>query len=416
MKIKPWQCWLNASRFGGYKRPNKGFSLIEMLLVLALISVAITYQLRDVQRTTDALANTRIAAHQREVSRAAKNYIKANWAAILASATSSVPAVITVQQLVTANFLPSGFSTTNVAAQTACVQVLQPTAGSLNAVVLTEGAALQRGRMIDVALQLGAEGGYVDPDQASPLRALGAARTFDFALTAFTTTSCSGTPVAAGNLVSRLFFSDVALPPPYLYNVPVAGQPGANTMTTNLNMGGNDITNINTISLTGNVRSPCLVDPVQPTFLVCPAGNSSINTLTANTITASKMTDLDNPLYVVDPSSTSVFKDAVITDRSVNLSLKDMLPNVVMFDDGELTLTGTAAIVAAPVCKTTSLQRIFLSVRKTQMDLDGVSVALHVDATPLGGNGWLVGTFDSRGNPVNQGVIAWQTGCNNKGL
>lgn len=393
-----------------------GYFSFELILVLSVVAIFAGVQIRKELRYAEQLTNTQVADYQRQVAKAAKTYILKNSATILATTSATTALPITVATLKAANLLTVGFGAVNSANQTPCVIVLQPTAGNLNAVLTTEGQPLPLRRLNDIAGQLAGEGGYVDPKSVIPF-AKSNAKTFNFDLTPYRSVSCSGTPVTQGGLSARLSFADIAIPPPFIYRDPVPGNPNASTMNNTLNMGGNPITNVSTIALSGNVTAPCFVSPTNPADLVCPSGNSNINTLTAQQITTKRMTDLDDPTKFIDPSGTSVLKDVFITDRTVGISVKSLLPNVVTYDgyDINMATSGGPQIVPFPPCQGVNKELIHVSIKKAQMTLNGVSVTHHVDAT-AGGAGWTVGIYDSLGVPQASGIVSVVLSCNYKGV
>jgi hypothetical protein len=138
-------------------------------------------------------------------------------------------------------FLPTSMASTNPYGQTWQVQVLQPTAGNLQALVLsTGGNTIPQSQAPAIAAQTGQEGGFIpyagQYGSASPSTAMGAYGGWSVSMAGYTNPG-------SGHLASLVAFSNGNLQNDYLYRVAVPGQPQLNTMQTNINMGGNYVTN-----------------------------------------------------------------------------------------------------------------------------------------------------------------------------
>src|ERR1700738_4715128 len=105
-------------------------------------------------------------------NKAAELYVRDNAAAIAAVATATTPVTVTPAMLVTALYLPAGFSATNPFRQTWQLQVLQPAAGQLLSMVTSQGgtAIADQKQLVQIAAQAGAQGGFVPyPNQAGDM-------------------------------------------------------------------------------------------------------------------------------------------------------------------------------------------------------------------------------------------------------
>lgn len=209
--------------------------------------------------------NTKIAAtagEQREIADAAQLYIQQNTAAIEAVATATAPATITVAMLQTTGNLATSITTTNPYGQSWQVQVLQPTAGTLQALVLSTGTSLiPASQGPAIAAQTGQEGGFIpyagQNGTMSPANAVGAYGGWTVPMAGYNSPG-------AGHLAALLAFNNGSLQNDYLYRVAVPGNTALNTMQTSLNMGNNKITGAQSVALgtasgsaiTGNTCSP----------------------------------------------------------------------------------------------------------------------------------------------------------------
>lgn len=196
-----------------------------------------------------AIDNARAAAtaqQMQQVSQAAQGYIQTNYSAVEANCTASSPATITVSMLQNTGYLPNAFSATNPFGQTWQVQVLQPTPGQLQALVLSSGGA-QIGQVQApmIASQAGAQGGFVPYNgqygTMSDTVAHGAYSGWQVSMSGYNNPG-------PGHLAALLYFNNGNLENDYLYRVAVPGQPQLNTMQTNLNMGANSVNNANEVN------------------------------------------------------------------------------------------------------------------------------------------------------------------------
>lgn len=181
------------------------------------------------------------AQQMQQVSQAAQAYIQANYAAVEANSSATSPATITVSMLQNTGYLPNAFGATNPYGQSWQVQVLQPTPGQLQALVLTQGGTqIGQTQAPMIAAQAGAQGGFVPYNgQYGTLNATVAHGAYSGWQVSLSNYANPG----PGHLAALLYFNNGNLENDYLYRVAVPGQPQLNTMQTNLNMGNNSIGN-----------------------------------------------------------------------------------------------------------------------------------------------------------------------------
>ncbi|PIJ49383.1 pilus assembly protein, partial [Erwinia sp. OAMSP11] len=215
-----------------------------------------------------------IAAGQaKQVQTAVNKYIGDNATAIAAAASPTVPFNLTVPMLVSAGYLPNGFPSTNNYSSTYQTRIYEPANGKFHAMTfLTGGADLTISQASKIATKIGAAGGYIDNGIAK-----GALGAWSENLSAF-----GGFNPGNGHVVIAGFYQNGAISNDYLYRKAVPGKPELNTMSTALNMGGNNINNAGTVaaqnaSITGTTSTG--------TF---NANNGTVSgTLNAGTINAS---------------------------------------------------------------------------------------------------------------------------------
>lgn len=222
-------------------------ALFAVLIGLLAVRPVISYQETALQNVQSAAT----AGQMRQISTAAQAYIQANYAAVEANSTASSPATITVPMLESTGYLSPSMSPTNPFGQTWVVQVLQPSPGQLQALVLsTGGATISEKQAPAIATQTGQEGGFIPYNgqygSLSAAAAQGAYGHWSVALNGYTNPG-------PGHLAALLAFNNGNLENDYLYRVAVPGEPQLNTMQTTLDMGNNDVKNANTIQANGQI-------------------------------------------------------------------------------------------------------------------------------------------------------------------
>uniref|UniRef100_E6QVF2 Putative Shufflon protein D n=1 Tax=mine drainage metagenome TaxID=410659 RepID=E6QVF2_9ZZZZ len=210
----------------------------EMIGVLIAALVALfgvkTYSDYQVHSNNNILAAT-TASQWTLINTAAINYIQTNAVAIQATATATTPAMITVGMLQApaVGLLPTTFTSTNPYQQTWQIEVLQPTAGNLQALVMTTGGTvLPDKQAANIANLMGATGGFI-PKNDSGLYVSNTAYGTAGSWQVPTTSYMNAVP---GELAALLYFNKGQLQSPYLYRNAVPGQPQLNAMNTPLIM------------------------------------------------------------------------------------------------------------------------------------------------------------------------------------
>jgi prepilin-type N-terminal cleavage/methylation domain-containing protein len=229
---------------------HKGFTLIELVITMALIaviSVAIAGVIKDNANTSRAM----VAAQQlHQHTRASETYVRDNYTVLLAAAAGG-PVSVTTAQLQTANLLPASFATNNVYGQTTRAIVRRATATTLEAIVVTEGGSTIPDQYADDAAErvteLGSAGGFTPA--ATPTTARGAGGSWSVNLGTFSVTP------GAGHLAANLSYANSSDADKFLHRAAEPGRPELNTMSTDLNMGANDITAVDKVTATGLVTA-----------------------------------------------------------------------------------------------------------------------------------------------------------------
>lgn len=222
---------------------QRGFGSLEVLIALVISSLVIISGTTYYMRYLDRQANMASSGHMNIVADAATQYIKDNYAAVLAIATPTVPALITLPMLRTTGYLPSGFADKNAHGQEYRVMALEPTPDKLETLIVTEyGETIRDLYLVEIAKLMGAKGGYIASTNTTV--ATGSFGGWSTALAPY------GVAPGAGHLANALFFEDGALVNDYLYRSAVPGQPHLNKMNTAIDMGGNNLNNTNAVNAT----------------------------------------------------------------------------------------------------------------------------------------------------------------------
>ena len=242
------------------KRKQLGITLVESIATLGIMSaVAVGTVVLSNEYTQDT-RTAGAAEHMRIVAQAAQAYVKDNRGVILSQATTTTPVMVTAAMLSTAGYLPTGFSITNSYGHSVCALVLEPSAGALSTMIVAEGGeALDDVSLAHFSSVMGAGGGGRFRSNGTILQ--GAGGGWSMPLGTFHNRAntlnrrCDG--VTAGNVQIELgtpvyaswMDASGTADPGFLSRDVVPGNPLANTMQTNINMGGNRIANMNSVSV-----------------------------------------------------------------------------------------------------------------------------------------------------------------------
>ena len=222
------------------------FVLIGLAIMAPLGVHYLNYQSRQTMATVAALQMARI-------QKAAEGYITTYSANIEGQATATSPVTITIPMLVNTGYLPNGFQANNPYNQTWEVQVLQPSAGQLQALVLSTGGQAVNTQSLGLAAQIaGSPGGVVGGgtgNTAVPGCAAGEA----CGVYAGWKVPTAYTAAQPGHLAALIEYSNGQIQNDYLYRVSVPGQPQLNQMQTNLDMGNNTINNAQNVNVNDDV-------------------------------------------------------------------------------------------------------------------------------------------------------------------
>lgn len=199
------------------------------------------------QTASDNTRATTTAQQQKKLIDASTQYIQQYSANVQSVATATSPAVITVPMLQAVHLLDASFSATNPFGQTWQTEVLQPSAGNLQAFVMTYGGPVMNDMIASkIASLVGQPGGFI-PKNDSGAYAGGAATAYG-AYGGWTQATANYSSISGGHLAALLTFNNGQLTSNYLYRNAVPGQPQVNRMGTAIDMGGNNLNNAGTVN------------------------------------------------------------------------------------------------------------------------------------------------------------------------
>ncbi|EIK1335784.1 shufflon system plasmid conjugative transfer pilus tip adhesin PilV [Salmonella enterica] len=214
---------------------DAGVGIAIFMLFSGIVIIPLTNQLTSQAKATVA------ATQAKRVQNAVNLYIKDNHDLIVSTATATTPFTFGVSQLISSGYLPNGFSTTNSYGATYQTRVFEPENNKLNSMTyLSGGTKLSKSIARKIAIGIGSDGGIIEGNVAK-----GALGSWNMALSMF-----GGFNPGEGSVVIAGFYDNGININDYLYRKAVPGHPELNTMSTALNMGGNNITNATTTTTT----------------------------------------------------------------------------------------------------------------------------------------------------------------------
>ncbi|WP_156121182.1 shufflon system plasmid conjugative transfer pilus tip adhesin PilV, partial [Plesiomonas sp. ZOR0011] len=243
------------------KTMKRGFTLIEVLVTIAILAILIPQGLNYFNLYLNQQVTQIAAQHQKSVQTAAAKYVEMHYAQLLAG---TLPRVINIDELRgngllnqdwfkcgdvpchSGNAIGQGVLLNPFSQKYKMVIRSYPLGGKtiLDALLLTEGGQkIPIGDLVSISRAVGAAGGYTEAGKA-----IGTFNLWETTLSAFG----GGANVGDGHLASALIVADGASRSnDFLYRSAVPGKPELNRMNTDLDLGGNSIRGVNSISATG---------------------------------------------------------------------------------------------------------------------------------------------------------------------
>ncbi len=214
---------------------QQGMTMLELLVVLALAASLVAGLIGFYNAQATSKRNDLAADHAKAVLRASQSYVRTNYATLYANAAGGV---VTIPGASLS--LGDGLLTTNAYAQVPELRVIR-VGNSLEGLVLYRGGqVIKKSSLREIANSIGLPGGYVAEDE--PANAVGMMRQWTRALSAY------GGSAGVGKVAIGLFVEEMAqAADDYLHRTASDGKPELNTMSTAINMAGNDLNNGGTL-------------------------------------------------------------------------------------------------------------------------------------------------------------------------
>lgn len=223
---------------GGFVAMSVGAGL---LIVLVMASLAARY-MGDYLKSREWQV---VAMQTNRFTQAVSSYVGKFYPTVLASATTTTPAVVTTQMLKNTGLLPASFSETNSYGQQYQAMIVrnQQNQELLQGMVVSRGGhAMPFKALSQISKDITAGfGGYVEDGQT----AVGAMRSWRIALSSY------GTSTGRGHLAVMLSTDDLSgarEDGDRLYRFQVNGRPDLNKMHTAIDMGGNNLNSVGTVT------------------------------------------------------------------------------------------------------------------------------------------------------------------------
>ncbi|EGU1063110.1 shufflon system plasmid conjugative transfer pilus tip adhesin PilV [Salmonella enterica subsp. enterica serovar Enteritidis] len=223
---------------GGFVAMSVGAGL---LIVLMMASMAARY-MGDYLKSREWQV---VAKQTNRFTQAASSYVGRYYPTVLAAATTTKPVVVTSQMLKNTGLLPASFSETNSYGQQYQAMIVrnQQNQELLQGMVVSRGGhAMPFTALNQISKDITAGfGGYVEDGQT----AVGAMRSWRIALSSY------GTSTGRGHLAVMLSTDDLSgarEDGDRLYRFQVNGRPDLNKMHTAIDMGGNNLNSVGTVT------------------------------------------------------------------------------------------------------------------------------------------------------------------------
>lgn len=336
------------------KNKEAGFLTIEALLAIILIVGALPfvhnyYVNQQISNQTDIAAS-----HLKELESAVARYVKANWSSISSVATATNAYTIDPADLKSQGFLRTNFQVQSPFGQDYGIGVIGSPSGQLTAVILGHGGRPGTGVLTgsdlvtatkiipETAQKLGISGGFI-PYQATPganaslIEGVGGVWTLDVSGIG----NLSSLPAGSGSLASVNHFVDGAVNNDYLHRRDI-GIPELNRMQTTLDMDGNDIDNVESLTnMTGHIHT---------------SGTELADDVNGNPVNA----------FVADRGSIEL-RDGVVKSGDVFIDDMTIGGNAVPMSRGvyDVRILSPRDIVPMPSCPAGSVPQIFVSTQSS---------------------------------------------------
>lgn len=222
-------------------RSQRGFTLLEIMVVMGLSLIIMTAGTGYVVRHTEGMANEAAAEHLKSIAGAARDYARDNEEAILATLDGAPTAEVSIPMLKAQDYLPPSVSAENNYGQGYLVRFTKTPTGELEGLIVTQGGEAIKGlNKRKIAQSIGAAGGFLD--EATMTTLSGSYGSWERSLSDF------GIGPGEAELAYALFVDKAinkgSLADQYLSRREIPGMPQLNRMEANLDMAGNAVSNV----------------------------------------------------------------------------------------------------------------------------------------------------------------------------
>ena len=256
------------------RRSQSGFTVIELLIVMAIMSAFATMVIQMLSASWDYRRSQEMGVKQAALSNALHSYITANAAAIV---SGPVSATVPLNTLVTANLLGAGFPATDPWGDSWVISYKVANVSLINyGVGVTKAPPIKPGLASFVASIANSQS--LNGDHASVIglaAKIGAPGAWDAVAASLPGGFANNSPAVIGFVGAGSIVSDK------LSRVKVPGHPEANQMQTDIDMNAHDINNGHDITATDQVLSGKFTDNNDNTYYVVPSQSSNVNAVAA---------------------------------------------------------------------------------------------------------------------------------------
>ncbi len=226
--------------------------MMDALAALFILAIMLPMLSDMMDRGFQNINEKNVSSHLATVLDAASGYAKEHYSDLITSSTANSATTVTMDQLRSENYLPSGFQDRNGWGQRYGIYVLEPNPDDLQVIILTyDGRTATNDKQFgtasapSAASMVGGAGGYIPtgdiPGQSpTELRGSYGGWTVNLATTDI--------PIPSpGHIGGRAFLREGELSQDFLYRVEVPGHPELNEMSTELDMTDHAIENVKEI-------------------------------------------------------------------------------------------------------------------------------------------------------------------------
>ena len=326
------------------KKLSAGFGVIDAMLGLAIMTTAGVSGVKYLQYQQQENMVQSVSTQARQVSDALAGYIKTNYQTLenQINGQGGSPVVLSgtnlINVLTTSGFLPPGFTGTNILGESYIAGIKEYTSAagtSLTAVLETTGGTPIPDKYVgQAAALLGAQGGFIPSTNFSGAFGLcngcaqGVGGSWRLANAGHSYGMTDSQLSSGSHLIVYLNYSPQSLMGDTLYRSNV-GNPAGNTMSTDLLMNGNNLSNAGTVN-TSNITSP--------NGTISLNGNSIANAGTVNT------SNITSPNGTISLNSNAISSAGNIDTASITSPTGTVNANANVNSSGALTATGDTTL------------------------------------------------------------------------